>query len=80
MSLSLIFRPDGYEPTRDDFRILRPADGSGSANTVTHFDTTEQLVKYLKDRTWPTGERPWVDDGSKVMTPDDITTLIGSQS
>ena len=77
MSLSLIFLPDGVEPTRQDFRITRAANSPAEPVRVIHFDNIEQVVRHLKDRTWPTGEKPWVHDGSKTMSPEDIATLIG---
>lgn len=72
--LTLLFRPEGVEPTRADFRIMG-VPGSPPKDTV-HFTAMEQAVAYLTDRPWPEGCHPWIMHGDDLLNPDEVMGLL----
>ena len=48
--MQLIFRPEGEEPTNDDFRILG-TNHSPPPFSLTFF-TWDEVIKHLKEKAW----------------------------
>lgn len=65
--MGLIFRPEGVEPERSDFRILRA--NTEPVTDVVSFTSWDQIVRYLTERDWPEGQLPWVWDGDTIVEP-----------
>ncbi len=72
--MGLIFRPEGVEPEREDFRILRTTDQP--VTDALSFTSWDQIVRYLTERDWPEGHQPWVWDGNQIIDPDTVNGYL----
>jgi hypothetical protein len=72
--MQLIFRPEGEEPTNDDFRILG-TNHSPPPFSLTFF-TWDEVIKHLKEKAWPEGQQPWIKDGLTIFGPADIEAKL----
>ena len=69
--LQLIFRPEGIQPAREDFRILG-SDVSPPPFSLS-FSQWEQVINHLVENAWPADEKPWVLEGTLLHDPADIS-------
>lgn len=54
--LRMIFRPQGVEPRREEFKCMT-------------FDTWDQIARYLQMLERPSEEHPWVLENGKIIAP-----------
>ncbi|WP_292062733.1 hypothetical protein [Brevundimonas sp. UBA7664] len=76
MMMTLIFRPDGVEPDRADFRMVT-VPGSLPKEAL-HFQTMDQVVRHLKNNATPNGQKPWVQFGDTIIDPGAIEKLLAA--
>jgi hypothetical protein len=69
--LQLIFRPEGVQPTRADFRII------GTSQDLPPFSLTffswDEVIEHLVKNDPPEGGKPWVMEGTTLSDPEDVS-------
>jgi|GEM_PF-1338065 len=69
--MQLIFRPEGTQPTREEFRMMGTAASPPPISRT--FTSWDQVINHLVKNDWPAGQKPWVLEGTTLHDPEDVS-------